>query len=103
MPAMLMEAQRLRARDEDVLVWISALDDAIGGVPAHFVLNSDEMGQQQYSGAKQLMCVVPACVARAICYQVSRRWKRITLIAYLASDGLYLRPGLILTRQTYEN
>jgi hypothetical protein len=98
-----MEAERLNVKDEDVRAWFASLSEAIDGVPAHFILNMDEMGHQEYADAKQIPCIVPAYATGTPHYEVSRRGKRITLIACVAADGSYCRPALVITRATYDD
>jgi hypothetical protein len=38
---------------------------------------------------------VPAHVTKDAYYEISRQGNRITLIAYVPADGLYLKPALI--------
>jgi hypothetical protein len=63
----------------------------------------DEMGHQEYADAKPKTCVVPSHVEAKSHYSVSRRGKRITLIACVSADGSYVTPALIIPRATYED
>lgn len=98
-----IEAERLRVSDEDILAWFMQLRESIDGAPPHFVFNMDEMGHQDYADARHKLCVIPSYVTEKAYYEVSRRGKRISLIACIAADGSYMRPALILTRSTYDD
>jgi hypothetical protein len=99
-----MEVERMNVPDQAVYHWFSKLRDRFRdlNVPAHFVFNMDEMGHQDYADAKEKTCIVPRYVTEKQYYEVSRRGKRITLIACIAADGSCLRSALIIHRATYE-
>jgi hypothetical protein len=98
-----MESERMSVPEEEIYNWFVRLREKIDGIPSHFVYNMDEMGHQEYADAKPKTCIVPSHVAEKPYYSVSRRGKRITLIACVAADGSYVTPALIIPRVTYED
>jgi hypothetical protein len=84
--------------------YFNLLFGTVSGTPAAFVFNVDEMGHQPWADAVDSVCFVPSWeMSSVVYYPVSRTGKRITLIACIAADGSYIRPSLILARQTYED
>jgi hypothetical protein len=99
-----IEEARLAVTDEEILTYFRDLYSYVHGVPAHFVANMDEMGHQPFADAKDLLCFVPSDYDKsAVRYPVSRIGKRITLIGTIFADGSYLKPGLVIPRQTYDD
>jgi hypothetical protein len=99
-----MEEARLEVTDDEILQYFRDLYSQVHGVPAHFVMNMDEMGHQPYADAKDAVCFVPSDFRDPIVrYPVSRVGKRITLIGAVFADGSYLKPGLIIQRKTYDD
>jgi hypothetical protein len=99
-----MEEARLEVTDDEIMQYFRELYSKVHGVPAHFVLNMDEMGHQPYADAKDTVCFVPSSFTDPVVrYPVSRVGKRITLIGAVFADGSYLKPGLIIPRQTHDD
>jgi hypothetical protein len=99
-----MEDSRLQVTDEDILQYFHELYSKVNGIPAHFVANMDEMGHQPFADAKDTICFVPSTFLESfVPYPVSRVGKRITLIGSIFADGSYLKPGLVIPRQTYDD
>jgi hypothetical protein len=103
-PASPMEDTRMAVTMEQIQTYFQELDQALSGVPAHFVFNLDEMGHQSWADAKTKICYVPIELqATHISYPVSRKGKRITLIACIAADGSFMRPALVISRKTFDD
>jgi hypothetical protein len=84
--------------------YFDLLERSVTGCPAHFVFNFDEMGYHAYADRRIAKFVVPSiCNDQFIYYPVSRRGKRITLLACIAADGSVMRPAVIIARKTWEN
>jgi hypothetical protein len=94
-----MDTARLNLNDKDIYNWFLQLQHSIDNVPAHFAYIADEMGHQEFSDAKQRLCLVPTHVIKDACYEISRQGKRITLIG----GGWFVFEALILTRSIYED
>jgi hypothetical protein len=98
-----IEDVRLQVTDEDILSYFGKLYQYVSGIPAHFVLNMDEMGHQPFADAKDIVCFVPSWHEESsVRYPVSRIGKRVTLIGCICADGSHLRPCLIIPRQTFD-
>jgi transposase len=99
-----MENGRMEVAANQIENYFTALDPLITGCPAHFVFNLDEMGYQAYADRVETTFVVPSiCQDEFVYYPVSRRGKRITLIACIAADGSFMRPAVIIARKTWEH
>jgi hypothetical protein len=99
-----MEDKRLHVTPEQIQAHFTAMFEQISGVPAHFIFNMDEMGHQDWADAHETVCFVPSDIPDEIFYYpVSRAGKRITLIAAIAADGSYLRPAIIIPRETFDD
>jgi hypothetical protein len=99
-----MEEGRVNVTPEQISSFFATLIATIDGIPAHFVLNMDEMGHQDWADRQRLTCYIPATVPGDSVYMpVSRLGKRITLIACIAADGSYLRPTVIIPRKTVDS
>jgi hypothetical protein len=104
LPAHPMEDSRMAVTIEQIEHYFDWITEALTGTPAHFVFNMDEMGHQDWADAHTKICYVPSELAAAhISYPVSRKGKRITLIACIAADGSFLRPALVISRKTFED
>jgi hypothetical protein len=67
-------------------------------------MNMDEMGHQSWADAQETTCWVPSSADMEFVYvPVSRKGKRITLIGCIAADGSFLRPAVIIARQTVDD
>jgi hypothetical protein len=98
-----MEEKRMELAHEEVLDHIARLIGFVEGVPAHVVFNMDEMGHQDWDDRQKKMCIVSASHhGTRVYYPLSRVGKRITLIACIACDGLFLRPTVIVPRKTVD-
>jgi hypothetical protein len=89
--------------DEKIGEYFEELSQATSTL-SYFVFNMDEMGYQAYADRKDVTLWVSGDVEDKLLYfPVSRLGKRITLIACIALDGSFLRPCLIIHRQTYND
>jgi hypothetical protein len=103
-PGLPMESNRMEVTTEQITNYFCHLFNTISGAPSHFVFNMDEMGHQDWADAKETVCYGPAnSTEERLYYPVPRSGKRITLIACIATDGSFLRPGLVIARKTYDN
>jgi hypothetical protein len=99
-----MEDKGLQVTNEDVMNYFGDLCSNISGVPAHFVMNMDEIGHQAFADARETVCFVPTAHQKSVVrYPISRTGKRVTLIAYIFADGSFLRPGLVITRERFDD
>jgi hypothetical protein len=99
-----IEDARMGVAETQIDEYFNSLEGCVTGCPAHFVFNVDEMGYQAYADRTEAKFVVPSiCQDEFLYYPVSRRGKRITLIACIAADGSFLRPAVIIARKTWEN
>jgi hypothetical protein len=101
-----MEDNRLQVTNKQILEYFVALYSIVNGIPAHFVMNMDEMGHQPDADAdadaKDTTCLVPSTHPEAtVNYPVSRVGKRITLLACIFADGSFIRPTLVIPRKTF--
>jgi transposase len=99
-----IEEARMAVVRSQIDQYFDTLEKNVTGCPAHFVFNLDEMGYQAYADRVSATFIVPStCQDEFIYYPVSRRGKRITLIACIAADGSFLRPAVVIARKTWEN
>jgi hypothetical protein len=98
-----MESERMSVPEEEIYNWFIRLCEKIDGIPSNFVFSMDEMDHQEYTDAKPKTYIVPSRVAEKPYYSVSRRGKRITLIACVAADSSSVRPAFIIPRVIYED
>jgi hypothetical protein len=99
-----MEQGRVDVAPEQISSFFAILIATIDGIPAHFVLNMDEMDHQDWADRQRLTCFVPAALPDGSVYMpVSRLGKRITIIACIAADGSYLTPTVIIPRKTVDS
>jgi hypothetical protein len=90
--AILMEEERVDLTAEQIAESFASLIPAIDGVPAHFVLNMDEMDHQNWADRQVQTCYVPATVEeQQVHMPVCHAGKRIKLIGCIAADGSYLK------------
>jgi hypothetical protein len=62
------------------------------------------LGHQEWADASEKVCYVPADLqTNHVNYPVSRKGKRITLIACICVDGSFMRPVLVISRKTFED
>jgi hypothetical protein len=60
------------------------------------------MSHQAWADVQNAVCFVPADITDSIVYYPeSRTGKRITLIAYIAADGSFLRICLVIARKNF--
>jgi hypothetical protein len=98
-----MEKGRVDLTTKQIAEFFASLITAIDGVPAHFVLNMDETGRQNWAGRQVQTCYVPATVEeQQVHMPVCRAGKRITLIACIAADCSYLKRTVIIPRKTVD-
>jgi hypothetical protein len=99
-----MEDARLQVTPEDIITYFGSLYSAVSGVPAHFVMNMDEMGHQPFADARDILCFVPTAHQHpTVRYPVSRTGKRVTLLGCIFADGSHLRPALVIPRETFDD
>jgi hypothetical protein len=98
-----IEEKRLEVSGEQLLGHFQRMFDMVEGVPAHFVLNMDEMGHQEWADRQVKLCYVPLAHSEKQVYvPVSRLGKRITLVACVAADGSFMKPFVIIPRKTVD-
>jgi hypothetical protein len=72
-----MEDNRLQVTNKQLLEYFAALYSIVNGIPAHFVINMDEMGHRSDADAKDTTCFVPSTHPEAtVNYPVSRVGKK---------------------------
>ena len=72
-------------------------------IPASFILNIDEVGFQDYSDKRDIMCIVPIeNVGNEIAIPVNRETKRSIMLAGIYADGSRAKSMIVLTRSTIE-
>jgi hypothetical protein len=99
-----MEAARTEVTAAQISTYMGELSSNIDGVPAHFVFNMDEVGHQDWADRMDTHCYVPAEYdAHVIHFPVPRTGKRITALVCIGADGSYLRPCLVIARQSFED
>jgi hypothetical protein len=99
-----MEDTRMAVTIEQISEHFALLSKLLTDVPAQFVWNMDEMGHQDWPDAVDKVCYVPAELpTNHVTYPVSRKGKRITLIACIGADGSFMRPALVISRKTFED
>jgi hypothetical protein len=99
-----MEDTRMAVTIEQIEQHFALLTDLLTGVPSPFVCNMDEMGHQEWADATEKVCYVPSDLqTNHVNYPVSRKGKRITLIACISADGSFMRPALVISRKTFED
>jgi hypothetical protein len=63
----------------------------------------DEMGHQEWADSTEKVCFVLSYHSEDLVhYPVSRTGKRITLLAFVAADGSFLEPVVVIPRKTYD-
>jgi hypothetical protein len=98
-----MEEERLQVTEEQIRDYLGNLSGLISGASCHFVDNMDERGHQEWADRGPTKYYVSATHPRqAVYFPVSRKGKRITLIACIAADGTFLKPSVIISRKTYD-
>jgi hypothetical protein len=99
-----MEQNCLELTSQQVHAHIVRLIETVDGIPAHCVFNMDETGHQEWADRQQKTCIVPLSHEAAhVYFPVSRRGKRVTLIACIAQDGSFLRLTIIIPRKTVDD
>jgi hypothetical protein len=77
-------------------------DANVSGVPAHFVFNMDEMGHRDGADRNERTGYARYDTqGDTVGVPVSRQGKHISLLAYIALDGSYIRPmGMRMIKQS---
>jgi hypothetical protein len=92
-----MEYWRVECDPNDIESYFDELARLIDGKPAAFIFNLDDSGFQAWADKHVRHVIVPACYqSDEIPIPVDRAAQRNSLLAYIAADGTYLRPLLIL-------
>ena len=87
-----MEISRLQIPVEVIEENINQLKEEVNGVPVEFIMNFDEMGQQEYADSKIKTVNVPQNYPSSFApYPIDRKGQRYTVTACINSlDGLFL-------------
>lgn len=97
-----MDSKRMEASIYDIDNNLNELKEKIEGVP--FILNLDEMGEQQFANALQKTVIVPASYEYITApYAVSRTGKKASVLVCISSYGLMCRPQYAVPRQTLDS
>jgi hypothetical protein len=95
-----MEDHRLAVIPGAILDYFQRVIESIDNVPAHFVFNADEMGYREWTDRHEQICFVPVFhPGDQFDYPVSRVGRQITVFAYIAADGSYAMPLVIIPRK----
>ena len=75
----------------------------VAKIPPAFVINADETGFQEFVDARGSARIVPTeYPLNSVPVPVTRAEKRATLLAAISADGTYLRPMVVVPRDTME-
>jgi hypothetical protein len=89
--------------DEEIRGYLVTLFSTVFSVPAHFLLNIDEMGRQGETDAREMAWFVPGDSEEPfVHYPIPRTGKRFTLIACIAADRTFIRSCLVIARKTFD-
>ena len=99
-----LEDNRLYADPEKIDKYFEQLKNIMCFcIPASFIINIDEVGFQEYSDRRDIMCIVPfEYVGNDIKIPVSRDTKRSTLLAGIYADGSRAKGLIAISRCTIE-
>jgi hypothetical protein len=99
-----MDELRTEVTEDQISTDLAELSANIDRVPAHFIFNMDEVGHQDWADRTDTYCSVPADYpAPLIHFPIPRTGKRITVLVCIGADGSYLRPGVVIARQNFED
>jgi hypothetical protein len=103
-PASPIDEWRAGVNEDVVREYFATFCRIVSGTPAHFMWDMDEMGHQKWSDARDAICFAPSHLSgRKMDCSVPRSGKRITLIVCISADGSYMRPALVISRQTLKD
>jgi hypothetical protein len=98
-----MEDHRVDVTPEVIADYLQNAIALIDDLPAHLLFNADEMGHQEWADRHERTCFVPVFhQGDQVGYPVSRAGKRITLLAYIATDGSHTKPLVIVPWKTLD-
>jgi hypothetical protein len=99
-----IDERRMTISDEKIWGYFATFFFIVSGARAYFVFNVDEMGNQGWAEAQEMVYFVPAdCGEPFVDYPFPRTGKRITVIACIAAGGNVIRPCLVVTRKAFHN
>jgi hypothetical protein len=97
------EAARVHADSEEIEAYLNDMTQLIEDCPAAMIVNLDETGHCDWVDARREKVVVPeGFPADEIQVPVERASKRSSLLGAITADGGYLKPLVIVERDTLE-
>ncbi len=98
------EENRVIDHSKEIDDFYDEMENLCKEIPAAFIFNLDEGGQQDYVDAKkQLVYVANDFIGDSIQIPFDRTQKRSTLIACISGDGGHLKPLLVVPRVTVDS
>jgi hypothetical protein len=96
-----IDARRLECDPAEIDEYYQVLESLLEDFPAAMIINIDETGHQEWADSHPERVVVPVDYQGATMrIPVSRETKRATLLAAITADGHYLKPLVVIPRQT---
>ena len=94
-----MDLQRLEVATEQIEENINELKEKIVSVPIEFIMNLDEMGQQDYADAELKTVIVPKNYSSSFApYAIERKGQRSTVLACINCFGIVGHPFFSVKR-----
>lgn len=99
-----MDAKRVAADINSIDLNLNVLSELIKGVPTNFIINIDEVGNQDFADAEIKSLIAPASYNQLYAsYPVSRSSTRASCIAAISPTGLVCIPQIAVTRATLDD
>ena len=99
-----MDSKRVEANIYDIDSNLNKLSEIIEGVHSNFIINIDEIGNQDFADAELKTLIAPATYNQLYApYPVSRSITRASCIAAISAAGLVCIPQVAITRATLDD
>lgn len=98
-----MDSKRIEANILSIDLNLNILSELIEGVPIQFIINIDEVGNQDFADAEIKTLIAPAEYSKLYAYYpVTRSSNRSSCIAAISPAGLVCIPQIAVTRTTLD-
>jgi hypothetical protein len=93
----------LKCKPQEIDAYYNVLKSLLDDFPAGVVVNVDETGHQDWADSRADNVVVPVTdESVSIRIPIDRDTKRATIVAAITADGRYLKPLVVILRDTCE-